>query len=125
MLHKIRYSTPHDLLPIHSGTKYLGGHSDVLGGCLVTDLAKAEQLWHKRTVLGGVETLIEHPASMSHAFLSDQELEQAGIPSGLIRISVGIEDATDLIDDMRYSRWACIPHAPTSWLRPCNCLSSL
>ena len=184
---------------VHSGTKYLGGHSDVLGGCVVTDAATAERLWHKRTLLGGtldpfaawlllrgtktlalrverqnqnalaiartleadsavarvhypglechpqhelakrqmtgfggmlsveltggrsvgasfvesirlallavslggVETLVEHPASMSHALLSDQELRQAGIPPGLIRMSIGIEDANDLIADFR------------------------
>ena len=50
--------------------------------------------------LGSVETLIEHPASMSHSLLSDQQLEQAGIPPGLIRLSVGIEDAEDLILDL-------------------------
>jgi methionine-gamma-lyase len=184
---------------LHSGTKYLGGHSDVLGGCVVADQATAERLWHKRTLLGGVldpfaawlllrgiktlalrvecqnrnalavaqaleahpmlhrvhypglasfpqhdlaqrqmsgfggmlsfelgggraagvkfvestrlallavslggvETLIEHPASMSHALLSEEELQRAGIPPGLIRMSVGIENADDLIADIR------------------------
>jgi methionine-gamma-lyase len=51
--------------------------------------------------LGGVETLVEHPASMSHALLSEEELAQAGIPPGLIRMSVGIEDATDLLGDVQ------------------------
>lgn len=50
--------------------------------------------------LGGVETLIEHPASMTHATLSDDELRSAGVSPGLIRLSVGIEDADDLIDDL-------------------------
>ena len=183
---------------IHSATKYLGGHSDVLGGCVVTNSETAERLWHKRTLLGGcldpfaawlllrgaktlalrverqnanalavaqalenhpavarvyypglashpqhdlacrqmngfggmlsfdlaggraageqfvsstqvallavslggVETLVEHPASMSHALLSEEEFAQAGIPPGLIRMSVGIEDVTDLLDDV-------------------------
>lgn len=184
---------------IHSATKYLGGHSDVLGGCAVAGTDLIERLWHKRTLLGGcldpfaawlllrgaktlavrverqnanalavaqaleahpavakvhypglashpqhdlarrqmdgfggmlsfelrggraagerfvsstrvallavslggVESLVEHPASMSHALLSDEELRQAGIPPGLIRMSVGIEDANDLIADVR------------------------
>ncbi len=184
---------------IHSATKYLSGHSDVIGGCLVTDADVAERLWRKRTLLGGsidpfaawlvlrgiktlalrmqrhnanalavaraletheavsrviypglashpqhelaarqmtgfggmvafellggrsaceklvesteliflavslggVETLIEHPASMSHAPLSDEQLERAGIPPGLIRLSVGIEDPHDLIADLQ------------------------
>ncbi|MBN2473445.1 MAG: aminotransferase class I/II-fold pyridoxal phosphate-dependent enzyme [Pirellulales bacterium] len=183
---------------IHSVTKYLSGHTDVIGGCLVTDAETAEQLWHQRTMLGGcidpfaawlvlrgvktlavrmqrhndnalavaealrshpavsrvlypglashpqyelaqrqmsgfggmiafelaggraagvklvestrlvvlavslggVETLIEHPASMSHAPLSDEQLRRAGIPPGLIRLSVGIEDPDDLIADL-------------------------
>jgi methionine-gamma-lyase len=50
--------------------------------------------------LGGTETLIEHPASMSHAPLSEEALHRAGIPPGLIRLSVGIEDPEDLIADL-------------------------
>ena len=201
------FATPYNQRPlaagadvvIHSATKYLSGHSDVIGGCLVTDTESAERLWHKRTMLGGcldpfaawlllrgmktlavrmerhnrnalavaraleshgavsrviypglpghpqhelaarqmtgfggmvafelsggraagvrlvestrlallavslggVETLIEHPASMSHAPLSDEQLQRAGIPPGLIRLSVGIEDPDDLIADLQ------------------------
>jgi methionine-gamma-lyase len=50
--------------------------------------------------LGSVNTLIEHPASMTHSTYSAEELEDAGIPEGLIRLSVGIENADDLIDDI-------------------------
>jgi methionine-gamma-lyase len=183
---------------IHSATKYLSGHSDVVAGCVVTDRAMAERIWYQRTMLGGcidpfaawlllrgmktfalrmerhnqnalavadwlasqkgvvrvmypglashpqhalaarqmsgfggmvsfelaggreagtrlvestrlavlavslggAETLIEHPASMSHAMLSDDALRRAGIPPGLIRLSVGIEDPKDLIADL-------------------------
>jgi len=200
------FATPYNLRPLelgadvvlHSATKYLGGHSDVVGGCVVTDAETAERLWHRRTLLGGnmdpfaawlmlrgmktfalrveaqnrnalaiaraleahpavrrviypglpshpqhdlarrqmsgfggmvafelyggreagvrlvestrlavlavslggVETLIEHPASMSHAQLSDDQLQQAGIPPGLVRLSVGVEDPDDLIADL-------------------------
>ncbi|NQU25737.1 MAG: aminotransferase class I/II-fold pyridoxal phosphate-dependent enzyme [Candidatus Nealsonbacteria bacterium] len=184
---------------IHSVTKYISGHTDVVGGCLVTDVETAERLWRKRTLLGGsmdpfaawlilrglktlalrmqrhnsnamavaralqshgavsrviypglpshpqhdlaarqmtgfggmvafevsagraaaeklvestelvllavslggVESLIEHPGSMSHAPLSDEQLQRAGIPPGLIRLSVGIEDPDDLIADLQ------------------------
>ncbi len=51
--------------------------------------------------LGGVETLIEHPASMTHAGVSKKEREAAGITDGLVRYSVGIEDVNDLIEDLR------------------------
>lgn len=50
--------------------------------------------------LGAPETLIEHPGSMTHSPLSDEELEAAGIPGGLIRLSVGLEDPDDLIADL-------------------------
>ncbi len=51
--------------------------------------------------LGGVETLIEHPASMTHAGLPAAERLAAGLTDGLVRYSVGIEDVEDLIADLR------------------------
>lgn len=51
--------------------------------------------------LGGVETLIQHPASMTHAGITRAARMQAGISDDLIRLSVGIEDAKDLIQDLR------------------------
>ena len=51
--------------------------------------------------LGGVETLIEHPASMTHAGVSRAEREAAGITDGLVRLSVGIETVEDLLGDLR------------------------
>jgi cystathionine gamma-synthase/cystathionine gamma-lyase len=51
--------------------------------------------------LGGVESLACHPATMSHGCLSPEERVRAGIDEGDIRLSVGIEDAEDLIDDLR------------------------
>ena len=50
--------------------------------------------------LGGVETLISHPASMTHASIPPEVRRQTGITDGLIRLSVGIEDAEDLIADL-------------------------
>ena len=50
--------------------------------------------------LGGVESLIQHPASMTHAGVSKEEREKAGITSDLIRLSVGCEDFDDLKDDL-------------------------
>jgi len=50
--------------------------------------------------LGGVESLIEHPASMTHAGMSPADRLEAGITDGLVRYSVGIEDVNDLIADL-------------------------
>lgn len=51
--------------------------------------------------LGDAETLIEHPASMTHSTYSESELEAAGISTGLIRISVGLENVEDIIEDLK------------------------
>ena len=51
--------------------------------------------------LGGVESLINHPASMTHASIPREERIKNGLSDGLIRLSVGIEDADDLIEDLR------------------------
>lgn len=51
--------------------------------------------------LGGVETLVEHPASMTHAGISPEDRRAAGFSDGLVRYSVGIEDVEDLIADLR------------------------
>jgi cystathionine gamma-lyase len=50
--------------------------------------------------LGGVESLIEHPALMTHASITAKEREEAGIKDSLIRVSVGVEDKADLIRDL-------------------------
>ena len=50
--------------------------------------------------LGGVETLISHPATMTHAALGEKGRKAIGITDGLVRISVGIEDVGDLIEDL-------------------------
>jgi len=50
--------------------------------------------------LGGVESLIEHPASMTHSKVSKEDKQKAGISDGLVRYSAGIEDINDLIWDL-------------------------
>ncbi|MEO7296389.1 MAG: aminotransferase class I/II-fold pyridoxal phosphate-dependent enzyme [Candidatus Limnocylindria bacterium] len=52
------------------------------------------------TSLGSVETLVSHPASSSHRQLSDDELAAAGMSGGTVRVSIGLEDAADLIEDL-------------------------
>ena len=53
--------------------------------------------------LGGVESLAGHPASMTHASIPKEEREKSGVVDSLIRLSVGIEDAQDLIDDLAHA----------------------
>ena len=50
--------------------------------------------------LGGVETLISHPATMTHAALGEKGRREIGITDGLVRISVGIENVEDIMDDL-------------------------
>ncbi|RZJ98282.1 MAG: cystathionine gamma-synthase, partial [Flavobacterium sp.] len=51
--------------------------------------------------LGGVESLINHPASMTHASIPREERIKNGLSDSLIRLSVGVEDAEDLIEDLK------------------------
>ena len=50
--------------------------------------------------LGSVESLVSHPAAMWAAILTPAQLESTGVPSGLVRLSVGIEDVADLTMDV-------------------------
>lgn len=61
---------------------------------------EALKLWSFAESLGGVESLITHPVSMTHASVAEEERKKLGITDGLLRLSVGIEDAGDLIDDL-------------------------
>lgn len=85
-----------------------------VGGGMVTidlegDLTKAKRflescrLFALAESLGGVESLIEHPAIMTHASLSSEQRASAGITDGLIRLSIGIEDSDDLIADLDHA----------------------
>ena len=51
--------------------------------------------------LGGVESLVDHPALMTHASVPEEERKKLGIGDGLLRLSVGVEDPEDLIADLR------------------------
>jgi cystathionine beta-lyase len=51
--------------------------------------------------LGGVESLIGHPATMTHASIPKEVRESVGITDGLIRLSLGVEDSIDIIDDLK------------------------
>ena len=51
--------------------------------------------------LGGVESLIGHPSTMTHASIPREERIKSGVLDSLIRLSVGVEDASDLIEDLK------------------------
>ena len=53
--------------------------------------------------LGGVESLVGHPASMTHASIPPEVRKEIGISDGLVRLSVGIESLNDLIEDLEFS----------------------
>ena len=71
-----------------------GGHD--AGIALIDRLT----LIHRAVSLGDTETLIQHPASMTHSAYSPEERREHGIADSLVRISVGLEDAVDLIADL-------------------------
>lgn len=67
----------------------------------VKKFIKALQYFPLAESLGGVESLIDHPASMTHASIPKAEREKIGLSDGLLRISVGIENAADLLADLK------------------------
>ena len=70
------------------------------------DLANAKEILEKFQIftlaesLGGVESLAGRPASMTHASIPKEIREKSGVVDGLIRLSIGIEDVQDLIEDL-------------------------
>jgi cystathionine beta-lyase/cystathionine gamma-synthase len=79
------------------------------GGIISVDLGSTEKaiaffnrlkLFYRAESLGAVESLVCHPATMTHASVPKEEREKFGLTDGLIRLSVGIEDCEDLIEDI-------------------------
>ncbi|MFI5045295.1 MAG: PLP-dependent transferase, partial [Acidimicrobiales bacterium] len=68
------------------------------GDAAAVDLVARTRLFTLAESLGAVESLIEHPAEMTHASAAGSPLE---VPSNLVRLSVGIETTSDLVDDLR------------------------
>jgi cystathionine beta-lyase len=65
------------------------------------DVVRRVRIFALAESLGGVESLIGHPATMTHGAIPKKEREKLGIVDGLIRLSVGIEDVSDLMDDLK------------------------
>jgi cystathionine gamma-lyase len=93
--------------PGHSiAARQMSGYGGVVTAVLANGLAPARQFLERTELfalaesLGGVESLIEHPAIMTHASIPKEIREQIGIEDGLVRLSVGVEDIDDLLADL-------------------------
>jgi len=74
---------------------------DLSGGVTAgVRLMDSVRLWTLAENLGSVESLVTHPVTMTHADVDQEERDRVGITDGLVRLSVGLEDAEDLIDDL-------------------------
>ena len=80
------------MISVELGTKVRA--NEVLSRCRLFSLAES---------LGGVESLISHPASMTHASVEPERRAQLGITEGLIRLSCGVEDVGDLLADLEHA----------------------
>ena len=96
--------------PQHSLAKsQMEGFSGIVSLELNGNLSNAKELLEKTSIftlaesLGGVESLIEHPGLMTHASLPEERRKKLGISDTLIRLSVGLENIDDLIDDIESS----------------------
>ncbi|MFV0596977.1 methionine gamma-lyase [Shewanella sp.] len=97
-------------LESHSGHRFVGGQMKRAGGViafeLAADLAQAMafvgylKLFSIAVSLGDAESLIQHPASMTHSPYTPEARQAAGICDNLLRISIGLEDCDDIIDDL-------------------------
>jgi len=87
--------------------KYLHGGSSGLLSFEVASFEEAVKIADKTELfslvvnIGDSKSIITHPASTTHQQLSADELKAAGVPSGLIRLSIGLEDSRDLIEDLK------------------------
>jgi methionine-gamma-lyase len=100
-------------LKSHDGYKFIGTQMKAAGGVIAfelnTDLKGGEEFINRMNLfsiavsLGDAESLIQHPASMTHSPYTPEERIEAGISDSLIRISVGLEHVNDLVEDLKQS----------------------
>jgi cystathionine gamma-lyase len=87
--------------------RQMHGYGGMISIDLATDLAGARRFLERCSIfalaesLGGVESLIEHPAIMTHASIPAEKRAKAGIGDGLVRLSVGVENVEDLRNDLK------------------------
>jgi cystathionine gamma-lyase len=85
------------------------GFGGMVSIVLKTDLAGTKRFLENTSLfslaesLGGVESLINHPALMTHASVPKEKRDELGVGDSLVRISVGVEDLRDLIDDLQFA----------------------
>ena len=96
------FRSPHHLLAKKQQTGFGGMVSfEIRGGSReIHRLLRATKIFAVAESLGGIESLICHPATMTHASMDPVLREQAGITDKIIRLSIGIEDRQDLLDDL-------------------------
>jgi cystathionine gamma-synthase len=114
-------------LPDHPGHEIARRQQSGFGAMLSFELAGGEpaveaflsglECFTLAESLGGVESLISHPATMTHAGMEESARLRAGIGAGLLRISVGIEDAADLVADLAAGLERALKAAPAPHLR--------
>lgn len=98
-------SHPHHAL----ARRQMSGFSGIVGARLSRDLTGVTrfvthlELFSLAESLGGVESLVNHPETMTHASVPPDLRKKLGIDVGLLRFSVGIEDASELIDDVKHA----------------------
>lgn len=115
-------------LKSHAGYRFIGEQMKAAGGVIAfeinTDLAGSSafinrmQLFSIAVSLGDAESLIQHPASMTHSSYQPEERAEAGISDTLIRISVGLENVADIIADLAQSIAKITPRKIT--IKPIN-----
>ena len=100
-------------LKSHPGHKFIGSQMKAAGGVIAfeidsdlaggSDFINRMELFSIAVSLGDAESLIQHPASMTHSPYTQEERVAAGISDSLIRISVGLENVDDMIEDLNQS----------------------
>ena len=107
--HRAVVHTYYPGLPDHDGYELACRQMSGFGGMISIELGSLERarsfvertrLFSLAESLGGVESLVGHPATMTHASVPQDMREAMGLTDGLVRLSVGIEDVEDLIEDI-------------------------
>ena len=77
------------------------------GPCAVPTHARSPAAAPQGPALGGTESLIEHPASLTHAMIPREDRLAGGLADGLVRLSVGLETVDDVLEDLKQALDGC------------------